>query len=211
MKASFRYGIVYLLLGLAALFVHTHETVAVPVNRPLTEIPASFGDWTMTRQSYFNPEMLAVLLPTDYLYRSYRDAEGNLVTLYLGYHAGGPESGPIHSPKHCLPGSGWFELSESKRSIPLAEGELPLVQAVYQKDVDQKELFLYYFQVKGRVLTDEYSLKLAEIANSMLYNRRDSAFIRISVPFSDDQAEAALVAERFAAMINPHIAAVLPL
>jgi len=211
MKASFRYGIVYLLLGLAALFIHTHETVAVPVNKPLKEIPTSFGAWTMSRQTYFNPEMLAVLKPTDYLYRVYRDSAGNRATLYLGYHAGGPESGPIHSPKHCLPGSGWFELSETERSIQLEGGELPLVQAIYQKDVDQKELFLYYFQVKGRVLTDEYSLKLAEITNSMLYNRRDSAFIRISVPFSDDQAEAAQIAEGFAAMVYPHITAVLPL
>lgn len=210
MKTSFRYLIVYLLLGFTAIFIYTHETVAVPVNSPLADIPATFGDWTLAQETYFNAQMLAVLQPTDYLYRVYRDSAGNLVTLYLGYHAGGPDSGAIHSPKNCLPGSGWFELSEKKRSIPIEDGELPLVQAVYQND-DQKEMFLYYFQVKGRVLTDEYSLKLAEIINSMVYNRRDSAFIRISVPFSEDQAKAALVGERFAALIYPHIVAVLPL
>jgi EpsI family protein len=72
-------------------------------------------------------------------------------------------------------------------------------------------MFIYYFQVKGQILTNEYLLKLAEIMNSVLYNRRDSAFIRISVPFSDEEAEAALVGERFLAKIYPQIVSVLPL
>ncbi len=149
MNSQFRYIVVYLLLGLTALFIYTHETVAVPVNEPLTDIPTVLDDWTMVGQSRFDPNVLANLKPTDYLYRVYRDSEGRSATVYLGYHAGGPDSGPIHSPKHCLPGSGWFELSEVKRTLHSAGHELPVVQAVYQND-DQKELFIYFFQVKGK-------------------------------------------------------------
>ncbi len=210
MKAQGRYIIVYLLLSLTALFIYTHETVAVPVNRPLTEIPISFDEWTMVGQSRFSQDVLEQLKPTDYLYRVYKDAQGNRVTLYLGYHAGGPDSGPIHSPKNCLPGSGWFELSEMKRKVQVAGKDLSVVQAVYQND-DQKEMFLYFFQVKGQVLTDEYSLKLSEIINSILYNRRDAAFIRISVPFYDDQAAAVTTGENFLIKVYPHIVSVLPL
>jgi EpsI family protein len=210
MKAQARYVVVYLLLGLTALFIATHANIAVPVNSPLTDISTSLGEWTMVGQSRFNAQVLEVLKPTDYLYRVYKDRAGNVATLYLGYHSGGPGSGQIHSPKQCLPGGGWLELSEEKRSIQVAGKELPFVQAVYQND-DQKELFLYFFQVKGQILSDEYSLKLAEIANSILYNRRDSAFIRISVQFQEDQTEAASAAERFLVEIYPHIASVLPL
>ncbi|MCF6239387.1 MAG: EpsI family protein [Candidatus Marinimicrobia bacterium] len=210
MKAQGRYIIVYLLLSLTALFIYTHETVAVPVNRPLTEIPTSFDEWTMVCQSRFSQDVLKQLRPTDYLYRVYKDTQGNKVTLYLGYHAGGPDSGPIHSPKNCLPGSGWFELSEVNRGITVAGKDLPIVQAVYQND-SQKEVFLYFFQVKGQVLTDEYSLKLSEIINSILYNRRDAAFIRISVPFYDDQAAAVTAGENFLIKVYPHIVSVLPM
>jgi EpsI family protein len=210
MRIQPRYVIVYLLLGLTSLFIYTHENSAMPVNEPLTAIPATLGAWTMIGQSRFDPSVLANLKPTDYLYRVYRDKEGNLATIYLGYHDGGPESGPIHSPKHCLPGSGWFELSEVKHTLKAGGRELPVVQAVYQND-EQKELFIYFFQVKGRILVDEYSLKLAEIANSILYNRRDSAFIRISVPYRDDQSAAAAVGEGFLSEIYPHIATALPL
>ncbi len=210
MRSQFRYIIVYLLLGLTALFIYTHETVAVPVNEPLADIPTVLDDWTMVGQSRFDPGILAKLKPTDYLYRVYRDKEGNRTTIYLGYHAGGPDSGPIHSPKNCLPGSGWFELSEAKRTMQAAGRDLSVVQAVYQND-EQKELFLYFFQVKGKVLTDEYSLKLAEITNSILYNRRDSAFIRISVPYTNEKVDAAAVGERFLVAIYPYIAEALPL
>ena len=209
MKAQARYVFVYLLLGLTALFIATHANVAVPVNKPLTNISSSPGEWTMVKQTRFNAQVLEVLKPTDYLYRVYKDSAGNKVTLYLGYHSGGPDSGQIHSPKQCLPGSGWFELSEVKRTLQVAGKELPFIQAVYQNGA-QKELFLYFFQVKGQILSDEYSLKLAEITNSILYNRKDSAFIRISVPFLDDQSEAAIVGERFLTKIYPHIISVLP-
>ena len=210
MRNQFRYIIVYLLLGLTALFILTHENTAVPVNEPLTDIPASFGTWTMIGQSRFDPQILANLKPTDYLYRVYRDTQGNQATIYIGYHDGGPDSGPIHSPKHCLPGGGWFELSEVKRTLPVAGRELQVVQAAYQNN-DQKELFLYFFQVKGRVLVSEYSLKLAEITNSIFYNRRDSAFVRISVRYLDGQGSAAAIGEDFLTEIYPHIAAALPL
>ena len=206
-----RHVIVYLLLGVAALFLYTHETVAVPVSKPLAEIPVQLDEWAMISQARFDPDILAKLKPTDYLYRVYRDTAGHQVALYLGYHSGGKDSGPIHSPRHCLPGNGWLELSELKRNIPLAEGTLPFVQALYQND-RQKEIFIYYYQVKGWVLTDEYSLKIAEIVNSILYNRRDSAFIRISVAVSDDQPEeAAMIGERFLVKIHPQIVSVLPM
>ena len=206
-----RHAIVYLLLGVTALFLYRHETVAVPVKKSLAEIPAQLDEWAMISQTRFGPDIIARLKPTDYLYRVYRDTEGHQIALYLGYHSGGKDSGPIHSPRNCLPSNGWFELSAIKRNIPLAEGTLPFVQAVYQND-RQKEIFIYYYQVRGRVLTDEYSLKIAEIINSILYNRKDSAFIRISVPVSDNQTEkAVMIGERFLTKIYPQIASVLPM
>lgn len=207
---NFRYVIVYLLLGLTALFMSTHENVAVPVSQPLTGIPTQLDGWNMTGQSRFSSNVLANLKPSDYLYRTYKDLAGNKAAIYLGYHNGGPDSGPIHSPKHCLPGSGWFELSQVQRTIQTANTEVPVVEAVYQKG-DQKEMFLYFFQVQGKILTDEYSLKLAEIVNSIFYKRRDSAFIRISVTFQGEASEAAKVADHLLVNIYPHIAATLPL
>ena len=205
-----RFIVVYVLLGLTGIFIYTHENQSIPVNEPLSKIAKNFGEWTMVKQSRFDPQVLERLKPSDYLYRVYSDTNGNNATLYIGYHDGGPESGPIHSPKHCLPGSGWLELSEEKQVFETPDKQLPVVQAVYQNN-EQKELFVYFFQVKGKILVNEYTLKFAEIINSILYNRRDSAFVRISVQNKDNPVEAADIAQRFLTQVYPHISSVLPL
>ena len=183
--------------------------MSVPVNQPLVEIPRRLGSWRMLSQAQFDENTLAVLKPTDYLSRVYIDEAKNRVSFYLGYHGGGPDSGPIHSPKHCLPGSGWQLFSTREKELSLGTEKVSMVQAVYQ-NVDARELFLYWFQVRGESITSEYVLKLIEIKNSILYNRRDSAFIRLSVSFQDDLADAVAVGERFIRDFYPYIRDGLP-
>lgn len=204
-----RFFVIYLLLIMAALFVAFHEDVEVPVARPLEEIPLRLDGWTKVGESRFSDAVLKGLRPTDYLYRVYADDARRSVSLYLGYHGGGPESGPIHSPKHCLPGSGWLNISEQSKTLTIGDHEVRLVEAVYQNG-GQRELFLYWFQVKGATLTSEYALKLAEITNSILHNRRDSAFVRVSVPYREGDAGALEAGERFVRDFYSHIKAVLP-
>ncbi|MBE0555912.1 MAG: EpsI family protein, partial [Proteobacteria bacterium] len=47
MFAGYRFIIVFVLLIAAAVFVHTHEDLAVPSARPLTEIAVRQGGWVM--------------------------------------------------------------------------------------------------------------------------------------------------------------------
>lgn len=210
MKAQWRYLTVYLLLGLAALFIATYATQAIPVAKPLTDIPVQIGNWTMTRQAEFSPSVLANLRPTDYLYREYKDSQGRGISLYIGYHDGGPDSGPIHSPKHCLPGAGWYAMGEQKIQLAIAGEPLDVVQSLYAKGGNQ-EFFLYWYQVKGEVLTNEYALKIAEIRNAMVYRRKDTAFIRISIPAAENISEPAVLAGDFLTQVFPHIKAALPM
>ncbi|MEA3333065.1 MAG: EpsI family protein [Pseudomonadota bacterium] len=209
MSRYYRFFIVYVLLFGAIFFVYFHEDVLVPVNRPLVDIPTRLRNWRMLSQARFDENILAVLKSTDYLSRVYIDEERNRVSLYLGYHGGGPESGPIHSPKHCLPGSGWQLFSTKEKELSLEGGQVSMVQAVYQNG-DARELFLYWFQVRGESITNEYILKFTEIKNSILYNRRDSAFIRLSVPFEGDPGAVVALGERFLKDFYPEISAVLP-
>lgn len=209
MIAAYRIIVVYVLLIGAGLFVYTHGDVYVPASKPFEELPARIGDWQMTGDSRFDERVLAVLKPTDYLSRTYRDNQGERLSLYLGYHGGGPDSGPIHSPKHCLPGSGWQELSTQKMAVNVANGSLPVNLAVYQNGL-QKEIFVYWYQVKGEPLTSEYALKAAEVWNSLLHNRRDSAFIRISLPVGENSEEGFRQAADFISAFYPSLQEFLP-
>jgi EpsI family protein len=209
MKTPLKFVIVYLLFGLTALYLHLHTTVAVPSIRPLADFPQQQADWRMSSEWTFSANVLNVLKAADYISRQYTDTADNRVTLYVGYHSGGEDSGGIHSPKHCLPGSGWYEVSSQRGTLELQGQRLKLVRSIYQKGGD-KELFLYWFQVKGKSLSDEYSLKLAEITNSLLYRRADSAFIRVSVPFETDQEKAVALGERFVKDFYPLLQEFLP-
>ncbi len=204
-----RYYILYALFILTALYIYLHKDISVPVNKPFSAFPVSLGDWRMSGESFMTEDVLAVLKPTDYLSRTYESSKGARVTLYLGYHGGGKDGGEIHSPKHCLPGSGWNENQSRKASMDTPSGSINFVNSLYQK-AENKELFLYWFQVKGKTVDNEYSLKLAEILNSMLYRRRDAAFIRISVPFSDNEQKAQAAGEQFIRDFYPVITSFLP-
>lgn len=204
-----RFLIVYFLVLAAALFIHQKRDYIIPKVQPLASIPVQHGDWTMIKQAYFDKRVLAVLLPTEYVSRTYEDSQGNKVDLYVGYHNGAPGTGGIHSPKNCLPGSGWYRVSEEVQKLSLEKKSFSMVSAVYQKD-RSNELFLYWFQVRGKTLTNEYSLKLAEITGSMFHNRRDTAFIRISVRFDEDLDNAFAVGERFIHDFYLEFDAVLP-
>jgi len=205
-----RFYLLFVILGLTALLVHTRSEVAVPINKPLNQLPLRAGDWVMNNEAHFSEQVLEVLKPTDYLSRNYTDSKGDQLALYLGFHDGGPKSGPIHSPKQCLPGSGWNRLHEEVRSVEIDGHKIPFVSAVYQKD-QQKQLFLYWFQVRDEVLTNEYALKLAMIKNSLLVNRRDSAFIRLSLMVTKDESLALETGEQFMRDFIPLINTILPI
>lgn len=210
MIRPYRFYVVFLLLAAAAGFIHFHQEATIPTNRPLLEIPSHHLEWRMTSEIRFDPKTLEVLKPTDYVSRVYQGENGERVTFYVGYHSGGKESGPIHSPKHCLPGSGWSCLLERQDTVQIWDVPLPLVRSVYQRGDQSKELFLYWFQVRGKSLTNEYALKISEILNSILYNRKDAAFIRISIPFQENEEKAFATGSRFIRDFYPFIKEFLP-
>jgi EpsI family protein len=163
----------------------------------------------MSRQNVFNDNILNVLKPTDYLSRQYKNNGGNTVDLYIGYHGGGKGGGEIHSPKHCLPGSGWYEVSSRSGILGIPGGSINLVRAVYQKG-ENRELFIYWFLVRDRSISNEYSLKMAEITNSALFRRRDASFIRVSVPIEIDIDQAVTRGEQFIKDFEPLFREFLP-
>ncbi len=204
-----RFILYYLLLIVTMGCMLLTVRKSAPHTNPLAYFPTICRDWRMTSQEHFSDDILAVLKPTDYLSRRYEAGNGTRIGLYIGYHDGGRASGDIHSPKNCLPGSGWQQLSSERIIIKNALGPINLVQAVYQKG-ENRELFLYWFQVQEKTMSDEYSLKVTGIINSIMHGRTESSFIRISVPIDGDEHDAAATGLRFVRDVYPLIREFLP-
>ena len=75
--------IVYLLLATAGLYVNMHKDILVPATIPLREFPAVNGEWRQLNRAEFSKEILEVLKPTDYLSAKFKNAQGEVVELYL--------------------------------------------------------------------------------------------------------------------------------
>lgn len=209
MIARSRFIAVALLIALTWLYLFFHTRQAIPVGRSLAEFPVSYHGWSMISQEHFGTDLLQVLKPSDYLARQYAAVDGRQVGLYIGYHNGSRDSGEIHSPKNCLPGSGWQKVTTTRTVLDGSPDAIHLTRAVYQKG-DNKELFLYWFQVRNKSISDEYALKLSGITSAILYGRKDASFIRISVPFVVDEHEAAATGISFIRDTYPLIRAFLP-
>ncbi len=183
---SWRFYVCCILLVITGIYINYYLDVeAVPLKKPLAEFPAKLGNWTTLKDHFFDEETLDNLRVDDYIFRSYVYKDRSIL-LYIGYYRTQREGAQIHSPKHCLPGSGWFQLEERVRSVQLGKlAPQKIVEAVYQKDSD-KTVFLYWYDMQGKKLTNQYMLKLGMIYNSILHNRSDAAFIRVSIPDTND-------------------------
>jgi EpsI family protein len=197
-----------LLLTLASVVVFGRENRVIPTIKPLGSVPASLGDWKMVSDEVFGENILKNLSPTDYLSRTYRDPKGRYASVYVGYHDGG-KSGAIHSPRLCLPGSGWNSVVERESVLKTASGEIPLVYAIYQKG-DQSRLFLYWFRVAGENISNPFELKARELLSSLTERRKDTVLIRVDVPIYLSEEDSLSIASGFIDSLYPELDAILP-
>lgn len=177
--------IVSSIIFLFALYLNIysfHEIV--PLKKALDEFPLSWKGWA-GKVYFFDDRILERLRADEYIFREYTRGN-NKINVYIGYYGTQREGAQIHSPKHCLPGSGWFKLFEKKRVLDIGNtGKINFIEALYQKDAD-KELFIYWYKMKDVYITNDYILKLYMILNSLRYQRNDAAFIRFSTPVGNN-------------------------
>ncbi|HEV8586866.1 MAG TPA: EpsI family protein [Methylomirabilota bacterium] len=172
-----------LLLGALLVLQLGSAGEAVPIRKELDRFPALVGAWRGQEASVLDAEVLNILRVKDYVLRRYADANGRSVWLYVGYWDTQRKGAQIHSPKNCLPGSGWEPLEASELTVPLAGGRPAITVNRYlvQKDRDQ-QLVLYWYQSEGRAIAGEVAARLDLVRRAALRSRTDGALIRVSSP-----------------------------
>src|SRR4051794_13607360 len=108
MKPNSRLIIVAAFLSLT-IGVRAWVTVspAAPSRKPLTDFPSEIETWSMSGNSSLSDEVAAVLKADDYLLRQYRNQDGKSADFFVAYYKTQRAGESMHSPKNCLPGSGW--------------------------------------------------------------------------------------------------------
>lgn len=148
----------------------------------------------------------------DYLLRVHSTAADEAgFSVYVGYYAAQTKGHTIHSPKNCLPGSGWEALSSQTEQVVTADGRTVAVNRYLLQRQDERALVLYWYQGRGRVSENEYLVKWNLLRDSALRRRSEEALVRIVMPISTSEDAAAARAVEIAQDLIPAVDRALPL
>jgi EpsI family protein len=175
-------------------------------------MPVQLAGWAGIDQQV-NSETLDVLGAGDVLARLYTQAgQPEPIGLFIGYFPTQRTGQTIHSPKNCLPGSGWvFESSNSVDLIDVS-GKSHRVGEYIITNGTVKQFVIYWYQAHGRSIADEYMAKFYMILDAIRTNRTDGALVRVITPISsgEDISTAKNRAEKFTAQLAPLLPRFIP-
>ncbi len=173
---------VILLVGLFGVFAQTLEARRPVVTSlpPLDSIPRVVGDWV--GEDYPISEPVEQALGADVIFnRLYRGPGGAHAWVFLAYFREQQVGSQIHSPQHCVPGSGWTIQSVERARIDRGGREAEVQRLAIDKQNDDQVMF-YWFRTRSGVLAGEYGLKLDLVLNSLRGRPIDAAFVRYTAP-----------------------------
>jgi EpsI family protein len=190
-----------LLLGATTVFLaNARESETLATRTAFAEFPMRFGAWEAVNAPPLEPEVLRVLGADDYMSRIYYQADGTHVGFFASYYFSQRQGDTIHSPLNCLPGAGWEPVEEGRLTIPNIDGsgrDIVVNRYVIQKGLD-RQLVLYWYQARGRVVASEYTSKAYLIHDAIRMNRTDGAMVRVIAPIDTRTDEGGMQAERLA-------------
>ena len=212
MKGLRFWTIVALLAGTALLLFARGDKDLIPVSEPLSQMPRTIAGWWGSDVE-IDQETLDVLGTGDFLSRVYtQSGETQPIGLFIGYFPTQRTGVTIHSPKNCLPGSGWA--FESSRYVNLndANGKAHRVGEYIIADGENRQFVIYWYQAHGRSIADEYLAKVHLVIDAIRLNRTDGALVRVITPIDANQGTSAAKArtEAFTAQLIPMLPRFIP-
>jgi EpsI family protein len=193
MKSPWRFGLLFAVILVAGILVNAWAYLgeAHVERKQLKDFPRQIGAWQQTgSDQLLDNETLKVLRASDYLLRNYRSANGRVANFYVGYYATQRDGATYHSPLNCLPGSGWTMSDAARVTITLPDGGAFTANRYLIQNGDEKDLLVYWYQGRGRVVASEYWGKVYTVLDSVRLRRSDGAMVRVTIPIDKSEAAA---------------------
>jgi exosortase D (VPLPA-CTERM-specific) len=172
----------FLLQG-AAFYGLSRRVEAIPASRPLAELATSMGDWRMVREGVIDQEDKDVLRADDYLTRQYAAASGESANLFMAYFQSQRAGQTPHSPKNCLPGSGWTWSVADIIPVDIAGRAQPIeINHYIVSKGNDHAVVLYWYQSRDRVVASEYRAAFFTAWDALRSNHTDTELVRVVTP-----------------------------
>ncbi|MGA2596793.1 MAG: exosortase C-terminal domain/associated protein EpsI [Bryobacteraceae bacterium] len=182
----------FVFLAQAGLFYGLSRGETTPVHRPFSTFPDRLGDWKLVQHGVMEDDVKNVLRGDDYITAWYAESPTRIANLFVAYFNSQRSGQSPHSPKNCLPGSGWvWSVSdEIPLTVPGRAAPITVNRYIVSK-ADAKDVVLYWYQSRDRVVASEYKAMVFVAADALRYNRTDTSLVRVIVPITNNQEQLA--------------------
>ena len=188
-----RLFLVPVVLLLQSVAVHWAASMErLPAPPALTRFPMQIGEWKMIGEDPITPEVASVLHADQLLSRNYLEpatnASAGLFVAWFQSQRGGASQ--PHSPKVCLPGSGWTPQVTGEVQVDTSAGAIEVNRYIVVNG-KHRAIVLYWYQTPRRAIAGEWAAKFWLVADAVRDRRTDVALVRITVWSNEGQDEPA--------------------
>jgi exosortase D (VPLPA-CTERM-specific) len=152
--------------------------------------PLQIDEW-VGRESFLGHEVENALGASDYLLVDYYSNASSAVNLYISYYESQRKGVSPHSPRVCMPGGGWVITDFQSITLASPAGTTFPVNRAEIALNDQRQLVYYWFEQRGRQISNEYAMKWFLFRDSLIMNRTDGALVRVSTMIDPSEPEGA--------------------
>ncbi len=180
------------LIAQGAMFYGFSRGETTPEYRALDQFPNQIGGWRTVRQGLMEPEIKEVLRADDYITRDYAIAPDRFANLFVAFFKSQRAGQTPHSPKNCLPGSGWVWTISDTIPVSVAGRSSPIeINRYVVSKGENRSVVLYWYQSRDRVVASEYKAAAFVAWDALRYNRTDTALVRVVVPVMNGRNDVA--------------------
>jgi exosortase D (VPLPA-CTERM-specific) len=213
LRASVMAACALLAAGAVVALTVPNRAEAIPERASFAEFPMVIGNWFGERRG-IEPEIIQSLALNDYVMADFRGPAPRTVNLYVAWYDSQRAGKSVHSPRTCIPGGGW-QISEFEQvvvpGVEAAGQPLRVNRAIISLG-SERQLVYYWFQQRGRIITNEYLAKWFLFWDSLTRNRSDGALVRVIVPVGEGEQSSTAEADlaRFTADLEPVLERYVP-
>jgi EpsI family protein len=173
-----------IMLGVGCLLLLSVQAQrSLALQAPLSQLPDPLPGYTHVDVEV--PEdQVQVAGMTSYVNRVFSQDSADVFGLYVGFYDSQQQGKTVHSPKNCLPGSGWEPMSHRRDTLSVGTEEPAVVNRYVIANKTQQAVVYYWYQGRGRVAANEYLVKWDLLRDAAIRRRTDEALVRLVVPVS---------------------------
>ncbi len=185
------------------------RTAPLSARQHLSQLPLTLGTWRGT-DAPMEARIIEAIGVDAYLNRVYVNPAGRQVEIYVGFYSSQRTDKWVHSPKDCIPGTGWEPVRAGTVGIDVpGQGVVVINRYLIEKGLDRRLVF-YWYQGRGRVMASEYAAKFWLVADAIRRNRTDESLVRLITPTTDGELAAGRRLRGFLRTMFPSLNNALP-